>query len=208
MPQATSSTIMAGGGYQIGRGRVREADALHTYIVDLPAGDAGELTTRTNDTVGEATMDSATHGITTGMDVDIFWTGGRRYGVTVGTVAGTAVPFSGGSGDVLPSTSTGLTITERVDASTAIDGDKIQLIGMEHQLDDDSESANASVEFLDSGASQVVQVDLEPNVATITDVAGGATNIFTGNPITDLKAANGSSTQAARLVILSLEDLD
>lgn len=71
----------------------------------LAAAKEGALTTRTSDTVGELTMDPS-HGITTGARLDIFWdvggVKGARYGVTVGTVATNAVPFSLGAGDNLP----------------------------------------------------------------------------------------------------------
>lgn len=211
MPHASIAHVITGASKSIGRGRVREADAILEYEIDLPAGDGGELTTRTSDTVGTATMDEATHSVTTGMVVDIFWdvggTPGVRYGVTVGTVAGLSVPFSGGSGDALPVATSGLVITEQVDASTAIDGDKVQLLGIEHQLDDDTDTGEAHVQFRDSGGLEIHEQDLEPNKAYSWDIAGGDTNDFTGNPITDIKAANGSSTNASKLVIISLENV-
>jgi len=202
---------MSGGGATLGRGRVRSGDAMLQYQVALPAGKGGELTTRTSASIGEATMDSASHGITTGQVVDIFWTAsgtaGVRYGVTVGTVAGTAVPFTGGAGDDLPTTSTGLTITPQVSASVALDGDQVQLLGLELQRDDDTDTAQGHAQFFDSGASQVAQVSLERNNPSIYDVVGGDTNPFTGNPITEVRAANGSPTNAATLVVLSLENI-
>ena len=71
-------------------------------IGGVPAAPSGVLTTRTNNTDGTATMDSGSHGIVTGSRVDIYWSGGARYGATAGTVSGTTVPFTGGSGDNLP----------------------------------------------------------------------------------------------------------
>jgi len=206
MPHVTITSGLSAPGVSLGRARSRSGDALRVYEIALPAGDAGELTTRTSDTIGTATMDAAGHGITTGMTVSIFWSGGRRYNVTVGTVAGTSVPFSGGSGDNLPSTSTGLTITEQVDVNVSIDGDEAQAVGIEHYLPDDSDTSKAMLELLDSGASQIAQLDLTPNSPALYDLAGGDANPFTGNPITQARAANGSSTQAAVLKIVSLED--
>lgn len=72
-----------------------------THQPSVPAAKAGNLTTRTSDTVGELTMATG-HGITTGLILDIYWSGGKRYGVTVGTVSVNQVPFSLGSGDNLP----------------------------------------------------------------------------------------------------------
>jgi len=210
MPQASITKTMAGAQQVVGRGRVRTGEVLKEWVIDLPKGDGGELTTRTSATIGTATMDEATHSITTGMTVNVFWdvggTPGVRYGVTVGTVAGLSVPFSGGSGDNLPVATSGLVITEQVDAVCNIDGDKVQLLGVEHQLDDDTDTGEAHVQFRDTGAAEIHEQDLEPNKAYTWDIVAGDTNDFTGNPITDLKCANGSSSGDSRLIIISLED--
>lgn len=76
-------------------------------------GAIGELTTRTSNTAGTITADSATHGVTTGQVMDIAWAEGTnpvngyvRRDVTVGTVSGTTIPFSGGLGANLPAQNT------------------------------------------------------------------------------------------------------
>lgn len=206
MSNASYSKTMQGGGKSIGGAITRSGEALLSWTFSLPAGNAGELTTRTSDTIGTATMDSAAHTISTGMTVDVHWSGGVRYGVTVGTVAGTSVPFSGGSGDNLPVATTGLVITQQVSANVNIDGDNVQLLGVEHSLPDPDDTGAAHVQFRDSGASEIAELDLTPGVAVIFDIAGGDTNDFTGNPITNIKASNGSSSNSATLIIMSLED--
>lgn len=47
-----------------------------------------------------------THSISSGQKVDVWWVGGERTGVVVGTVVGNSIPISGGTGDDLPSAST------------------------------------------------------------------------------------------------------
>ncbi len=74
----------------------------------LAAAKIGALTTRTDDDTGELTM-NASHGITTGNRLDVYWSGGARYGMTVGTVATNQVPIDGGTGDVLPADETAIT---------------------------------------------------------------------------------------------------
>lgn len=72
-------------------------------------GTKSTLTVRTDATSGTITAPSG-HGITTGATIDIYWmeviatynTARIRRGVTVGTVSGTSIPFSGGAGDDLP----------------------------------------------------------------------------------------------------------
>jgi hypothetical protein len=78
----------------------------------MPSGWVSALTTRTSATEGTATASvypawentaiSPFHSITTGQVVDIWWNGGERTGVTVGTVSGNLIPFSGGTGPDLP----------------------------------------------------------------------------------------------------------
>lgn len=68
----------------------------------VAAANQGELTVRTDANTGTLTMDSGAHGIITGDRLDVYWSGGSRYGMTVGTVSGTTVPIDGGTGDDLP----------------------------------------------------------------------------------------------------------
>lgn len=85
-----------------------EAGGEVSVSESIPAAKTGQLTTRTNNTDGTLTM-SASHGITTGAIIDLYWTGGRRYNVVAGTVSGNSVPISGGSGDNLPTNLTNIT---------------------------------------------------------------------------------------------------
>ena len=78
----------------------------------LAVAKIGQLTTRTDANTGTLTM-AASHGITTGARLDIFWTEagvkGARYGVTVGTVSVNSVPIDLGAGDDLPTNLTAVT---------------------------------------------------------------------------------------------------
>lgn len=99
----------------------------HITDINVPAAKVGSLTTRTSDTVGTLTM-TAGHGLTTGINVDIYWTGGRRLGVAVGTVATNSVPISGGTGDNLPSANTSINVSPVLTANVQIDVDNIKAI--------------------------------------------------------------------------------
>jgi hypothetical protein len=92
-----------------------EGDESAPYAIAMgplkPAVSApGTLTTRSDDDTGTLTMDDGGHGIATGAVVTLLWDGGSRGGVAVGTVAGVSVPIDGGSGDVLPATSTAVRV--------------------------------------------------------------------------------------------------
>jgi len=140
------------------------------------------------------------------MVVDVYWAGGVQYGCTVGTVVGSDVPISGGSGDVLPIATTALTVCEQVTAKMAIDGDNIQMIGVE-SFDSDASSITdaAHIQFRDSASAEIAEIDLVANAMQIWDIAGGDSNIFTGNDIATAKLSNGGTT-AKTIKVLSLED--
>ena len=120
--------------------------------------------------------------------------------VTVGTLGGEV-----GSGDVFPAQSTAVVITKQVQINSQIDGDAIQIIGVMLECPLDT-AAVGHISFFDSGPAEIHHLDLAHNDPTVIDVAGGATNPFTGNPIVSAGASNGSSTQSATLKIASLED--
>lgn len=84
------------------------ADGGNVKSVTLAAAKIGQLTTRTDADTGELTM-AASHGITTSDRLDLYWAGGSRRGVTVGTVNGNDVPIDGGDGDDLPDNLTAVT---------------------------------------------------------------------------------------------------
>lgn len=83
---------------------------------------AGELTTRTDNDTGTLTMDSAGHGIQTGDRLDLYWDGGARIGMTVGTVSGTSVPIDLGSGDNLPALNTDIRASVPTEEALVVTG--------------------------------------------------------------------------------------
>jgi hypothetical protein len=91
------------------------------------AAQAGTLTTRTGNTEGNATL-STGHGITTGLLVDLYWTGGVRRGVIVGTVAVNVVPFSGGTGDNLPIQDTAISVAPVTESEMRFDAKDMKFL--------------------------------------------------------------------------------
>lgn len=205
MPKGTFGTSVSIGGSSIQQVVTREANTAVAVELTLPVGAAGELTTRTDDDTGEITADSAGHGITTGDTVNVYWDGGVQYGCTVGTVSGTAIPIDTGSGDNLPTLNSDVVVTKVVTAAVTLDGDNAQLIAIE--MEDNANGSDAGhVRFEDSGDSEIAELDLVANVPQTYDLAAGISNPFTGNVITEIIAANGSSANAATLKVLALID--
>jgi hypothetical protein len=87
--------------------RTITTDGNVTKDPTLAVAKVGELTTRTDNDTGTVTM-VAGHGFITGNRVDLYWSGGHRYGMTV-TVTVNSVVFDGGTGDNLPVVNTDIT---------------------------------------------------------------------------------------------------
>lgn len=98
--------------------------------ITVPAAEAGSLTLRTSDTAGELTMTNVDHGIETNALLDIYWDGGSRRGATIGIIESGSqiIPFSGGAGDVLPSTSTAVTAMTPLEREFAHNGFRSAMI--------------------------------------------------------------------------------
>jgi hypothetical protein len=95
--------------------------------VSLAAGLAGTLSTRTSNTAGVATLGTG-HGLLENDVVDVYWSGGVRYGVAVGSVGTNTVPFSGGAGTNLPTQASALVVCKQTVVDVDVSGDAISLI--------------------------------------------------------------------------------
>ncbi len=120
----TLTKTMRIGSVSYSENRTLTAKSGITREVTLAAAKTGNLTTRTSDTVGTLTMDAG-HGITTGAKIAIFWAGGCRRNVTVGTVSVNDVPFSLGSGDILPADESEITAMVETTVEFRLDGDDV-----------------------------------------------------------------------------------
>lgn len=204
MPTAQYGVSIQAGGVSIQQTITRTGDGSIGAEVTLPAAKAGALTTRTDDNTGSATLGSG-HGITDGMIVDVYWSTGVRYGMTVGTVASLVVPIDGGAGDNLPTQATAITLVEQVTINVSIDGDALALLAV--CLDSTESTGKGHVLFEDAAGDDIAELDLAANTPRVYDVTAGMANPFTGDPITVCQASNGSSTAAATLKIVGVVDI-
>ena len=135
-----------------------QADNAKGFSPQVSAAKTGTLTTRTDDDTGTLTME-ASHGITTGAIIDIYWDGGALHGVTVGTVSGNSVPFDigDGSGDALPVATTAITAAVPHEESHVVAGDDVVAIII------DSPAYRTTVSFVNSSHAELWAVVLEAN---------------------------------------------
>jgi hypothetical protein len=164
----------------------------------------GSLTTRTDDNTGVATL-STGHGLLTNDVVDVYWSGGIRFGM-VATVSGNAVSLEGGAGDNQPAQDTPCTVVKQTAIEVNFDGDTLEIIGIFYRNTADT-GAKAHLDLQDAGDASIEEVDLVHEKANggcskIWNIEGGDTNVFSGNRITH-GAASHDSASAGTLFILA-----
>lgn len=119
-----------GGGKKFAFADTIETEQQTVREQSIPAAKTGSLSLRSSNTAGNLTM-AAGHGIATGNRLDVYWSGGCRRGVVVGSVATNLVPISGGDGDNLPAQDTAITAMVPVSEVLSISGDDIKGIAVE-----------------------------------------------------------------------------
>lgn len=195
--QVTVSRKANIGGKQFGTDKPITADSKIQVDKTLDAAKTGTLTTRTDDNTGEITG-QASHGVTTGARLDVYWSGGHRRGMTVGTVAGNAIPIDGGSGDNLPALSTALTIMVPTEEVLIFDGDNLQLLSV---------YGEAKCIFVFTGADDV------EDYSRVFDGASGAdfwwddgleANPVVGDDVTKVFLSHGDSSASRTLRVAVL----
>lgn len=192
----TFSAVMAGTTIQATL--LRTADGSLGRDPTLPVGSAGTLTTRTDNDTGEATL-SAGHGLAQNDKVDVYWTGGLRYGMTVGVVSGNVVPIDGGSGDNLPAESTALVVTKQVEVEAEFEGDALQLAAM-------SSSTRCHVVFIDDLDAQCLAIEIVAGCFWSWIADTGVTNPLAGKSLAKLLVSNGQSDTAAAFRFAAMVD--
>lgn len=210
MPTLTLIKTFSGAGVNSASQNVsRTADGGGGNEVTITKGDAGTLTTRTDNETGSITMSDAGHSVTTGQVVDLYWSGGSRHGVTVGTVSGTTVPIGAddsGTGDALPSAATALVVSPRIELNASIDGDNVAALGFKFGFTSTTETSVGRASFQDSGDNEIAGYDLQANGVRTFDITGGETNDFTGNPITHVVVSNASTSNDATFSLGWVQD--
>lgn len=154
--------------------------------VSLSVAATGTLTTRTDNTTGTLTM-AGGHGITTGARLDLYWTGGSRRGITVGTVSVNSVPFSAGAGDNLPVATTAITAQVPTSESVIVTGSNVVSIGASLPL-------GGTIVFAASDNTEIfAKVLTATNTAYAWASGYSGTNPLAGGAVAKVFLSQGSS---------------
>jgi hypothetical protein len=184
------------GGISIASTLSREAEGHIAHDPTLAAGKAGELTTRTDDNTGVATM-STGHGIQTGNVVDVYWADGVRYGMEC-TVSGNLVTIDGGAGDVLPVATTAVVLSVITAIDVDFSGDELKMISvmLPKRGHIDIRSSGGSIKAVELTANEAWQW------ADDTDLA----NPLAGQAVAEVRASCGDSSAGGTLKVGILYD--
>lgn len=168
------------------------SDAAIPFSISVAAAKTGTLTTRTDANTGTLTM-AADHGITTAARLDLYWTGGSRRGITVGTVSVNSVPIDLGSGDDLPAQDTAITAMVPTEQALAVTGDNVVSIAV-------SCPVGGTVVFADVSNAELYATVRPSTAPTWTWVsADGGTNPLASDAVTKVFLSHGSSAAASTI---------
>ena len=209
MPTLSFSLSVSGLGGTISKQYTRSGDGGGTVEIAVPRGYAGTLSTRTDDETGTLTLADG-HGISTSQVIDLYWDGGSRRNITVGTVAGNSVPIgadNSGDGDDLPTENTEIVASSRVEFNAAIDGDEVSLFAMQmYYPTGATETAVSHLSLEDDDDNEIEAYNLTANIPHVIDVDGGHENTLTGSPIEAGVISNASATYDAVLKMMWVQD--
>ena len=195
---ATYQRTFQASGLSFNNTQALSAEVAPPFSVTLPAAKTGTLTTRTDANTGELTMASG-HGITTGARLDLYWSGGSRRGITVGTVATNSVPFDLGDGDDLPVATTAITAMVPAENTLAVPGD--DLVGLAVSC-----PVGGTVVFAAADDSEIyASVRTTASPSEVISVADG-TNPFEGETVAKVFLSHGSSAAASTLTGVVMYD--
>lgn len=203
MPTGVYTCSVAGAGVTISSGSSYSGDGSASCEVTIPSGKSGTLSTRTDNDTGVATV-STGHGITTSDKVSVFWTGGRRYNMTVTATTSTTISIDVGSGDNLPTAATAIVVSKDTNVVLSVDGDNAELFALSMDVPND-QTSKAFVRAYD-GAADVATFDMTISTPLVYPISSGITNPITGNVVTSFYASNGNATTDATLRIIAITD--
>lgn len=190
---ARITKTMSMGGVNFNSGTTVTADAAIVNEESVAAGYAGTLTARGSDTAGTVTTTATPTGVTEGDRADLYWSGGCRRGVAVGTVTEKAIAVSGGSGDNLPVQTTAITIVEPMFLDIIVDGDNVDTIML-------YTAKLGQFVFVSSGDTEEYAVELPAAGSWEWNEADGFTNPIAGDDIIGVYVSHGDTAAATMRV--------
>lgn len=201
-PPASFGIVLSVGGITINQQVVHQGDHPNPYEIPLAAAKTLTDWVKTDLNTAAGNL-PAGHGYASGK-FDCYWAGGKRTGVD-GTVTVNALALDGGAGDDFPASGATVHVQPPAQINCHIDGDALLIIGVSLEY---AEAGSTERGYLDlrAGAATIKAIDLAANCPQVWDIASGAANEFTGEPITVGWVSHSDPLHAATLKLLAMED--
>jgi len=176
-------------------------------IPAVPDSQRGKvLTTRTNEASGVITAGTG-HTIANNHVVDVYWTGGRRFGM-VATVDNLAVTVINGAGDNLPELNTNtMSLMKQIEMPECLfDGDNTKIFGAFYK-NPGSPTALAHVDLQDDAAASIEDLDIVEERAFgglqhIINVEAGDDNPFAGEVVETALGSHDAATEGTMYILV------
>lgn len=191
----TRTVSLAGGGKTVKEQQSISCGSVIARSESTPAAKSGTLDTRTDNDTGVAVL-GASHGVATGNRVDVYWSGGKRRGMTVGTVSGTSVPIDGGTGDNLPSAATALLVAVCQEHPILFDGDNMQALFV-------GSAARGTLVFANAADAELLHVNIAADGLSYSwDENNGVTNPLASGDIAKVFMTHNAVAAKVQTVIV------
>lgn len=201
--QASISATISLAGERGTASETRTGDGVAAITPTIAPADAGTLTTRSSGTAGVITVTSTDlvtgdHGVLTWQDSDA--NNKHRYNVDL-TVAGTAITFTGGTGDTLPAEDEAINISWQDESAITFDFDKMDTFCV-------TMNVRGVIVFLDATETEKCVVDMNAGGMAYWCKGAGFPAPMSGTPITHAVYGSGSTTAGTNFLpkVLALYD--
>lgn len=191
---ATYQKSLSTGGRTFSKSSTQDGDGGLVVEPDggVAAAKMGSLTGKTDADTGIATL-STGHGIATSDVVDVYWSGGARFGMTA-TVSGNAVTVDGGSGTSLPNTGTALAVKKPQDEVFRVDGRSLAGLYIKS-------AGIGAISFYNSAGSLTYATTFTASGSEAYVYGDGVTNpLASASAVNRVSFSHGSSAALSQLV--------
>lgn len=183
----TVSTVIAG--VTLTSVLTRTEEAVERISLDMPAGIAGTLTTRTDADTGVATVATG-HGLTTSDVVAVFFPNGSKQNCTISATTATTISFNSEDGDDLPIATTAIVLGKQMNFAAPVVGNTLRTFVIKS-------NTRCFVDFRSSAPASLLEYDIPTNEGRIWLSNTDVTNPLAGDVVATITVANGAPSVGA-----------
>lgn len=163
----------------------RTNEGAEALSLDIAAGIAGTLTTRTSATAGVLTVASG-HGITTSNIVSVHFDAGVAYNFTVSATTSTTITIASGAGTALPIATSAIVVSAQISNAVSIVGDNLIVLSV-------YSAKRSFVNFRSSAPASLLLHQVTAGEGRIWVSGTDVTNPLAGVTVATIHVSNGET---------------